>query len=82
MDFLWRCQSYFNSFFKSIRKEKQKPCASGDSNNRRTERIPHKCFRYVSKYHLVANVLKPLKDNEKKRKQVCFSERDNPASQK
>ena len=50
--------------------------------NRRTERTPCKCFRCGSEDHLISKCPKPPKDNEKRRKQVRFSERGNRASQK
>ena len=50
--------------------------------NKRTEYIPYKCFRCGSEDHLISKCQKPPKDNEKQRKQVCFSERGNRALHK
>ena len=47
--------------FKRIRKEKEKSCADGDSDNRRTERTPLKCFRYGFEDHLIAKFPNPPK---------------------
>ena len=44
--------------------------------------MPSKCFRCVSEYHLVAKFLNPPKENYKCKKQVCFNEKGNRASQK
>ena len=49
------------------------------SDNRQMERSPWKCFRCRSEDHMVAKFPKPLKDNEKRRKQVRFNEKDNRA---
>ena len=43
------------------------------------ERMPRKCFRYVSEDHMIAKYPKPPKDNEKRRKQVHFNEKGNRA---
>ena len=43
------------------------------------ERTPRKCFRCGSVDHLTAKFPKPPKDNEKRRKQVCFNENFNHA---
>ena len=69
-------------FFKRIRKKKEKACAAGDSDNRRTEGTPRKCFRCGSTEHLISKCPKPPKDNDKHKKQVSFSERGNCALQK
>ena len=68
--------------FKRIRKGKEKARADGDSLKKRTERMPHKCFRCVSEYHLIVKFRKRPKENQKPRKQVFFNERVNRASQK
>ena len=65
--------------FKGIRKEKEKACEAGDSENRQTERTPKKCFRCGSEYHLIAKCPKPPRDNEKRQKQVCLNEKGNRA---
>ena len=49
------------------------------SSNRNSERPPRKCFRYGSEDHMIAKCPKPPKDNEKRRKQVCFNEKCNRA---
>ena len=59
---------------KRIRKEKGKARAVDVSNNRQMERMPRKCFRCESEYHMIAKCPKPPKDNEKRRKQVRFNE--------
>ena len=68
--------------FKMIGKEKEKSCASGDSDNRRTERIPRKCFRCGSGDHLIEKCPNPPKENKRQQTQVCFNERNNLSSQK
>ena len=59
--------------FKRIRKEKEKSRAVDASDNRRTERIPRKCFRCGSENHIIAKFRKPPKDNLKRRNQVRFN---------
>ena len=44
--------------------------------------MPHKCFRCGSEYHLIEKFPKPPKDNEKRKKKVCFIERGRHASHK
>ena len=51
-------------------------------DNKLTERTPHKCSRCGYEDNLIAKCLKPPKDADKQKKQVCFSERGNRASQK
>ena len=51
--------------FKRIRKDKEKACASGDSNRQRTERTPQKCFGCGSIDNLIDKCPKPPKDNKK-----------------
>ena len=51
--------------FKDTRKEKKKYSAAGGSDNRRTERIPRKCFICGSEDHLIAKCPKAIKDNKK-----------------
>ena len=43
------------------------------------ERPPRKCFRCGSEDHMIAKCPNPPKDNEKRRKQVCFNEKCNRA---
>ena len=45
--------------YKRIRKDKEKYCATGDSDRQWTERTPRKCFRCGSIYHLISKFLKP-----------------------
>ena len=66
-------------FFKRIRKEKEKACAVGVLSNRHMERPPRKCFRCGSEDHMIKKCPKPPKDNEKRRKQVCFNKKVNRA---
>ena len=54
----------------------------GNLDNIRTERTPCKCFRCGSEDNLITKFLKPHKENEKEKKQVCFNEKGNRASQK
>ena len=56
--------------FKSIRKEKEKYRAAGVSDNRQTERTPHKCFRCGSEDHLISKFQEPPKENYKRQKKV------------
>ena len=65
--------------FKRIRQEKKKYRAAGHSDNRQTERISRKCFRCGSEDHLIAKCTKPKKDNEKRRKKLCFNDKGNHA---
>ena len=51
----------------------------GALDNRRTEQTSRKCFRCGSEYHLIEKYPKPLKDNEKRRKQEGFNEKGNRA---
>ena len=51
----------------------------GALDNGRIERTSRKCFRCGSEDHLIANFPKPPKDNEKRRKKVCFNEKGNRA---
>ena len=68
--------------FKRIREDKDKTCAAGDSKKLWTEHTPHTWFRCGSEDHLISECWKPPKDNDKRQKQVRFSERGNCASQK
>ena len=43
------------------------------------KRLPRKCFRCGSEDHMIKKCPKPPKDNEKRRKQVCFNEKANRA---
>ena len=54
----------------------------GNPDRKWAERTPHKFFRCVSVDHIIPKCLKPPKDNEKRRKQVCLNERGNGALQK
>ena len=69
-------------FFKRIRKKKEKSRVAGDLDNRCTEHIPRKCFRYGYEDHLIEKFLEPPKDNNTQQKQLCFIERANRSSQK
>ena len=62
-----------------IRKDKEKARAAGDSNKKRTEHTPQKCFRCVSIDILVDKCPKPPKDNKKRQKKARFNERGNRA---
>ena len=63
-------------------KGKGEYCAAGDSDNRRTEHMPCKCFRCVSKYHLIEMFLKPPKENDNLEKKVHLNERGNRIPQR
>ena len=54
----------------------------GDSYKQQTKHPPHKYFRYGFIDHIIAKSPKPSEDNEKRRKQVSFNERDNNTLQK
>ena len=54
------------SFFKKIRKEKEKARSAGASSNKNSDRPAWKCFRCGSENHLIAKCPKPPKDGEKK----------------
>ena len=62
-----------------FQKDKEKARAIDVSSNRNSERPPRKCFRCGSEYHMIAKYPKPPKDNEKRRKKVCFNEKVNRA---
>ena len=49
------------------------------SSNRNLERPPRKCFRCGSEDHMIAKCPKPPKYNEKRRNQVRFNKKGNPA---
>ena len=66
-------------FFKRIIQEKEKARADGHSDNRQTERTPHKYFRCESQDYLIAKYLNPPKENEKWRNQVVFNGKGNRA---
>ena len=70
---------YAEKCFKRIIKKKEKARAVDVSSNRNSERPPRKCFRCGSEDHIIAKCPKPPKDNEKRRKQVCFDEKGNRA---
>ena len=57
-------------------------CSAGHSDNRQTERTPWKTFRCGSQDQLIAKFPKPLKKNEKRRKQVHFNKKVNCACDK
>ena len=63
--------------FKRIRQEKGKARAVGASDNIQTEQKSRKWFGCVSEDHLIAKFPKPSKDNNNRRKQVCFNEKGN-----
>ena len=65
--------------FKRIRKEKEKARAVDVLSNKNSERLHRKCFKCGSEDHMIAKFPKPPKDNEKRRKQVCFNEKVNRA---
>ena len=65
--------------FKRIRQEKEISRIASDSDNRQTERTPRKCFRCGCEDHLIAKFPKTKKENEKRRKQVCFNDKGNRA---
>ena len=73
---------YAYLFFKSIRKEKEKVCASIYLDNKCLERTPCKFFRCGYEDNMIAKVSKPPKDNKKQRKQIYCSEIGKHASQK
>ena len=50
---------------------------ASNSDKRRMERTHRKCFRCASEDHLIKKCQKPPKDNEKRQKQVSFSEKGN-----
>ena len=49
--------------FKRIRKQKEKACAAGHSDNRKTEQTSRKCFICGSEDKLIVKCPKPPKDN-------------------
>ena len=55
----------------------EKARAAGDLDNRRSERTPRKIFTCGSQDHLIVKFTKPLKENEKRRKQARFNEKVN-----
>ena len=57
---------------KMIVKEKKKARAAVDLDNRRTEHMPHKCFRLGSEDHIIEKYQKPPKENEKQQKAITF----------
>ena len=65
--------------FKRIRKEKGKARAVDVTSNRQMERTPWKCFRCGYEDHMITKCPKPPKDNEKRRRKVCFNEKGNHA---
>ena len=69
--------------FQMIRKDKEKyhaAHAAGDLEKRRIEHTSSKCFRCGYEDNQIAIFLKPPKENEKRRKQLCFNKRVNPVS--
>ena len=52
-------------WLKTIRNDKEKSCTAGDSDKKRTEGTPCKCFRCKSVDHLINKCPKPPKDNKK-----------------
>ena len=69
-------------FYKRIRKDKEKSRAADDSDRQRTGCTTHKCFRYVSLYHLISKYPKPPKYNKKRQQNVRFNERGSHEKQK
>ena len=69
-------------FFKIIRKEKEKSCASGYLDDECMEHMPRKCFRCVYEDNIITKYQNPPKDNKKQRKQIYCSERGKHASNK
>ena len=65
--------------FKGIRKEKEKTCAAGASNNRRMEQTSRNCFRCRSEDHLIPKCPNPPEDNEKRQNQVRLNKKGNRA---
>ena len=65
--------------FQNNKKGKKKSREVDALDNRLTECTPQKCFRCGSEDHVIAKFPKPLKDNEKRRKQVRFNERGDCA---
>ena len=63
--------------FNIIRKEKEKSCVAGDSDNKLMECMPRKCFKCGYEGHLIAKGPKPPKYIEKRKHLVNFSERGN-----
>ena len=49
--------------FERIRKEREKYSAAGDSDNKRMECTPQKCFICESKDHIISKCPKPSKEN-------------------
>ena len=78
MHFYGGTNHYVEECYKRIRKEEGKYRAGGGSDNRRTERTPHKCFRCGSEYHLIAKCLKPHKDNDVSMKELIVHRKKNP----
>ena len=68
--------------FQKDQKGERKSVAAGDSDNKRTERMPRKCFKCGSEDHLISKCPKSPKENEKIPEQVCLSERVNRELQK
>ena len=68
--------------FQNNKKDKEKAYATGDLEKQQIERTHHKCFSCGSEDHIIAKFQKPPKDNEKRRKQVDFSEKGNRAFKK
>ena len=62
-----------------IRQESEKARADGDSDNRKKERTPWKCFICGSEDHLIAKYPKEPKDNDKRRNQARFNEKGDCA---
>ena len=67
---------------KNKRQDKEKACWAGDSDRQKKDIPHHKDLRCVSEDNLIANFLKSPKDNNKRRKKVCFNERVNRESEK
>ena len=69
-------------FFKRISQEKEKAREAGNSENRRTERTPRKCFRCGSEDHLTTKCPNLPKENKKRRKQESLNKKSNCACDK
>ena len=79
MNFLCRCLSLCRKIFQKDQTIKEKSLAAGHSDNKQMELTPWKCFRCGPEDHLIEKCPKPPKENEKRRKQVCFNEKVNRA---
>ena len=53
--------------FQKDHKGEVRSCAAGGLDNKRTERMPRKCFGCKSEDHLIEKCLKPTKENERRK---------------